>query len=389
MTIEAASEKDAARPVRYGMIGGGEGAFIGAVHRIAARLDGRFALVAGALSSSAEKARRSGRALGLADERSYPDFAAMMAGEAGRPDGIEAVVIVTPNHVHVPAARAALEAGLHVICDKPLADSLEAGLSLEPVVRGSARLFAVTYNYTAYPLVREARALVASGALGTIRTVQAEYVQDWLTEKLEDTGHKQAEWRTDPARSGAGGAIGDIGTHAFNLAEFITGDTVASLAADLTSFVEGRPVDDNAQILLRFASGARGSLWVSQVAPGHENGLRIRIYGSKGSIRWGQENPNELLYSPFGDTTRIVTRAGNGATAASSGLVRIPAGHPEGYLEAFATLYDEIADAIVAARGGGRPDAGLVPGIDAGLRGLRFVSASIRSSRAGGVWTEV
>jgi predicted dehydrogenase len=389
MTIEAASDKGAAAPVRFGMIGGGEGAFIGAVHRIAARMDGRFVLVAGALSSTPDKALRSGRALGLDPARTYPDFETMIAAERARPDGIEAVAIVTPNHMHVPAARAALAAGLHVICDKPLADSLEAGLQLEPLVAASGRLFAVTYNYTAYPLVREARALVAAGDLGTIRTVQVEYVQDWLTERLETTGHKQAGWRTDPARSGAGGAIGDIGTHAFNLAEFITGDRVAELNADLSSFVEGRPVDDNAQILLRFASGARGALWASQVAPGHENGLRIRVYGSKGSLEWAQENPNRLLLTRFGEMTRIMTRAGNGATAASAGLVRTPAGHPEGYLEAFATLYDEIAAAIVAARSGAAPDPGLVPGLDAGLRGLRFVSASIRSSRAGGHWTPV
>lgn len=385
MSIGASSAGSGAGPIRLGMIGGGEGAFIGAVHRLVSRLDGRFELVAGALSSDPERAVRSALALGLPAERAYPSYDAMIAGEAGRTDGIEAVAVVTPNHVHVPAAEAALRAGLHVICDKPLADSLEAGRRLIPLVEASDRVFAVTYNYTAYPLVREARALVASGALGTIRTVQVEYAQDWLTEKLETTGHKQAEWRVDPARSGAGGAIGDIGTHAFNLAEFVTGATATELLADLSSFVEGRAVDDNAQILLRFEGGARGALWASQVAPGHENGLRLRVYGSKGALAWAQEEPNRLEVASFGGATRIVTRAGAAAGPASAGLTRTPAGHPEGYLEGFANLYAEIAAAIR----GGPAAAPLVPGLESGLRGLRFVSACVASSRAGAVWKTI
>ena len=387
--IEGRSE-DLKRRIRLGMVGGGEGAFIGGVHRIASRLDDRYDVVAGALSSTPEKAVRSGAALGLDPERTYADFATMARAEAARPDGIEAVAIVTPNHMHGPAILAFLDAGIHVICDKPLTTSLREARSLKAAVGRSGRIFALTHNYTGYPLVRQARAMVKSGELGRIRVVQVEYPQDWLAERLEDTGQKQAEWRTDPARTGAGGCIGDIGTHAFNLAEFIAGSEVDALCAELTTFVEGRRVDDDAQMLMRWSNGAKGMLWASQVSPGHENGLKIRIYGTKGGLEWVQAEPNRMLWSPLGANQQIVTRNGAGADPANRRMSRIPAGHPEGYLEAFANLYTEIADAIVAGRDGSPPSPDvLYPTIDDGVRGLAFIEAAIRSSKEGGIWTKI
>jgi predicted dehydrogenase len=378
------------RRIRLGMVGGGEGAFIGAVHRIAARIDDRYELVAGALSSTPEKAVRSAQAIGLDPARSYPDFATMAKAESARPDGIEAVAIVTPNHMHAPAARAFLEAGIHVICDKPLTTSLEEAKALKAIVDKSGLIFALTHNYTGYPLVRHAREMVQKGDLGDIRIVQVEYPQDWLAEKIEDTGHKQAEWRSDPARSGAGGCIGDIGTHAYNLADFITGIELSEICAELTTFVPGRKLDDDVQILLRYRNGAKGFLWTSQVAPGHENGLKIRVYGSKGSIEWVQANPNQLIWSPLGQNQQIVTRNGAGAGPASRRVARVPGGHPEGYLEAFATLYSEAAEAIIAARDGKTPDADVTfPTIDDGVKGLAFIEAAIRSSKAGANWVKL
>lgn len=386
--MTARTDEAPSRRIRLGMVGGGEGAFIGAVHRIASRIDDRYDLVAGALSSTPEKAARSAQALGLDPDRSYPDFGAMALGEAARPDGIEAVAIVTPNHMHVPAAKAFLEAGIHVICDKPLATSLAEAESLKAIADGSGLVFALTHNYTGYPLVRQARAMVQRGELGDIRIVQVEYPQDWLAEKIEDSGHKQAEWRADPARSGAGGCIGDIGTHAYNLADFITGIPVRELCAELTTFVPGRRLDDDVQVMLRYANGAKGLLWTSQVAPGHENGLKIRVYGSKASLEWVQAEPNRMILSPLGQNQQIVTRNGVGADAANKRASRVPAGHPEGYLEAFATIYSEAADAIVAARDGRKASGDAVfPKIDDGVKGLAFIEAAIRSSKAGGVWT--
>jgi predicted dehydrogenase len=376
--------------IRLGMVGGGEGAFIGAVHRIAARLDDRFELIAGALSSTPEKAQRSGAALGLPAGRIYDDFAEMATREAARADGIEAVAIVTPNHMHAPIARAFLAAGIHVICDKPLTTTLVEARALRAQAHASKRVFAVTYNYSGYPLVRHARAMVASDELGTIRVVQVEYPQDWLTEALEETGQKQAQWRTDPARSGAGGAIGDIGTHAFQLAHFVTGLMPDHLLAELTRFVPGRRVDDNAQILLRYQEGARGMLWASQVAPGNENNLRLRVYGTKGGLEWGQENPNQLLWSPFGKPTQIITRGSGAVSEAGARVTRIPAGHPEGYLEAFATIYAEAADAIIAKRDGAPLDNSVIfPTADDGFAGVAFIDAALRSSEAGGTWTKI
>ncbi len=386
----SARADSAPRPLRLGMVGGGEGAFIGAVHRIAARLDGQFELVAGALSATPEKALRSAAALGLDPARSYPDFTAMARREARLKEGIEAVAIVTPNHMHVPAALAFLKAGIPVICDKPLAASLAEARRLQRAVEATGSLFCVTYNYSGYPMVRQAQAMVAAGTLGDVRVVQVEYPQDWLTEPLEATGQKQADWRTDPARAGAGGCIGDIGTHSYQLAEFVTGLSVQELAADLSHFVAGRRVDDNAQILLRFNNGARGMLWASQVAPGNENGLKLRVYGSKGGLEWHQEQPNHLIFSPFGDPPRWLTRGGAGLTAVASRVTRIPSGHPEGYLEAFATLYSEMAAAIRARqRGESVPDGVIFPTLRDGLRGVAFVEAAVRSSKANARWVRL
>ena len=378
-------------PIRLGMVGGGQGAFIGAVHRIAARLDGEFSLVAGALSSDPARAKASAAELGLDPARSYGSFAEMAKAEAARPDGIEAVSIVTPNHVHYPAAKAFLEAGIHVICDKPLTSTLADAKKLAAVAAKSGRLFVLTHNYTGYPMIRQAREMVQSGKLGDIRVVQAEYPQDWLTTKVEDTGAKQAVWRTDPKQSGAGGATGDIGTHAYNLARFVTGLELGQLAADLTAFVPGRLLDDNAHVMLRFKGGAKGMLWASQVAPGNENALKLRVYGTKGGLEWAQEDPNYLWYTPFGEPKRLVTRGGAGAGEAAGRVSRIPPGHPEGYLEGFANIYAEAARAIRAARKkGGRPPKGvLFPTIDDGVEGVAFVEACVRSSKKNGAWTSL
>ena len=394
MTIEASAGPSALQDerIRLGMVGGGEGAFIGPVHRIAARLDDHYRLVAGALAASADKALRSGRALGLAADRIYSDFAAMAEREAARPDGIEVVSIVTPNHLHAPIATAFLNAGIHVICDKPLATTAADARRLQALAAQSGRILAVTYNYTGYPMVRQARRMVQEGRLGEIRVVQVEYPQDWLTEPLESSGQKQADWRTDPARSGAGGCIGDIGTHAYQLAGYISGLDVTELCAELSTFVAGRRLDDNAQVMLRFANGARGALWASQVAPGNENNLRIRVFGERGGLEWLQEHPNQLRWSPFGEPTQVLARASSGADPMAARVTRLPAGHPEGYLEAFATLYGEIAQAIRAARPGSTtavdPGSHYPDGVD-GVRGVEFVEAVVASSRAGSSWVRL
>jgi predicted dehydrogenase len=370
------------------MVGGGRGAFIGAVHRMAARLDDRFELVAGALASDPGRAMASTDELGI---RGYPDFAAMIAAETARADGAEAVAIVTPNHMHHAPAKAALEAGLHVICDKPLALTVAEAEDLVATVRRAGRVFVLTHNYSGYPMVRQARAMVRADELGAIRVAQVEYPQDWLSTPLEQTGQKQAAWRTDPARAGLGGSLGDLGTHAHHLAEFVTRLRVESVLADVQSFVAGRRVDDNAHLLLRFAGGARGMLWSSQVAPGNENALRLRVYGERGGLAWSQEHPNQLLHTPLGEAPRVLARAVGALHPAASHATRIPSGHPEGYLEAFAQLYRDAAEQIVAMREGRAPDplSTDTPTVVDGLHGMRFVAAAVASAQAGGVWTAV
>ena len=371
--------------IKLGMVGGGKDAFIGEVHRIASRIDGRYELVAGAPSSTPERARESGEALGLA--RVYDDFAEMASREARLKQGIEAVAIVTPNNLHYPAARAFLKRGIHVICEKPLTATLAEARKLVQAVTESEALFMLTHNYTGYPMVRQAREMVAGGEVGRIRVVQVEYAQDWLTEHQKT---KQAEWRADPLRSGAGGSTGDIGTHAHHLARFITGLEVESLAADLDAFVPGRQVDDNGHVMLRFEGGAKGMLWCSQVAPGNENTLRIRVYGEKGGLEWTQEDPNYLWHSPLGHPKRLITRNGAGSGDAAARVSRLPPGHPEGYLEGFANIYSEAADAIEAHREGRAPDAAVIyPTVLDGLRGMQFIDACVRSSRRNAAWVKV
>ena len=388
--VSASKDGGRHQPIRLGMVGGGQGAFIGAVHRIASRIDDRFRLVAGAFSSDPERAKASAAEVGVAEDRAYVSYEAMARAEAAREDGIEAVAIVTPNHLHFGPAKAFLEAGIHVICEKPVTAGLEDALELQRIAERSGKLFVLTHNYTGYPMVRQAREMCAAGALGTIRVVQVEYAQDWLTEKAEDAGSKQAEWRVDPEKAGAGGAIGDIGTHAFNLVSFVTGLTLKSVAADLTAFVPGRRLDDNDHIMLRFEGGAKGFLWASQVAPGHENGLKLRVFGEKGGLEWHQEQPNHLWFTPFGEEKRLITRGGAGAGPAAMRVSRIPGGHPEGYLEGFATIYREAAEAIEAARSGlAAPEGVLFPTMADGVAAMRFIDASVRSSAADSRWTEL
>jgi predicted dehydrogenase len=391
MTIEASSSTTAGRRLRLGMVGGGRGAFIGAVHRIAARLDDRYELVAGALSSDADRARASAADLHIAPDRAYADFAAMAQAEAARPDGIDVVAIVTPNHLHAPTATAFLKAGINVICDKPMTRTVAEAEALAALVADTGLNFVLTHNYTGYPMVRQARSMVAAGELGTIRLVQVEYPQDWLTVAAETMGSKQAEWRTDPDRAGAAGSVGDIGSHAMQLAEYVSGLECEALAADLTTFVPGRRLDDNAGMLLRFAGGARGMLWCSQVAPGNANALRLRIYGDRGGLEWTQENPNELYVSPFGEPTRKVIRSGPGANPQAAHASRVPGGHPEGYLEAFAQIYTDAAELITARieKRSANPAATAVPTVKDGVRGVRFINAAVASSRDNGAWTRL
>ncbi|MCF4098142.1 Gfo/Idh/MocA family protein [Maritalea mediterranea] len=371
--------------LKLGMVGGGQGAFIGAVHRIAARIDDEFELVAGALSSKPDNAKQSAAQLGIAPERAYTDFNEMAKAEAAREDGIDAVSIVTPNHMHFPVAKAFLEQGINVICDKPLTSALAEAVTLAEIGKNSKAEFVLTHNYSGYPMVREARHLVQSGALGKLRRVNVEYVQDWMSEAITDPDNKQAAWRSDPKQSGKGGAIADIGTHAMQLANFITTEAPEKLAADLTSFVEGRLVDDDAHMLMRYATGAKGYLWATQVAPGSENSLRIQIYGEKAGLSWAQENPNQLWYAPLNEPKRLLTRGGHGTSEWTQGQTRVPPGHPEGYLEGFATIYKEAADLI---RNGRTKDC-ILPTLADGLLGMQFIDAAIRSSEHDAAWTPI
>lgn len=390
MTVEARSDRNSGH-IRLGMVGGGQGAFIGAVHRLAARMDDHYEFVAGALSSDAARSKASGEELGLAPDRIYGDFREMAKAEAKRADGIEAVSIVTPNHMHFPAAKAFIEAGIHVICDKPLSLNLKEALALEKLLdKNKNVIFALTHNYSGYPMIRQARAMVAAGELGDIRLVQGEYPQDWLTTDLEKSGQKQAAWRTDPARTGAGGCVGDIGTHTYQLGCFVSGLKLDELSADLTTFVKGRRVDDNVHVMMRYKGGAKGMIWASQVAPGHENGLKIRVYGTKGGLEWVQADPNYLWYTPFGEPKRLITRGGAGSNAAAARVTRVPPGHPEGYLEGFANIYTEVARAIKAQRAGKKPDKDVqFPGIEDGVAGMAFIEACVKSSAKNGKWVKV
>jgi predicted dehydrogenase len=370
------------RKLRMGMVGGGPGAFIGPVHRMAAELDGRIEMVAGAFSSSAEKSRAAGVSFRVDPERAYAGYREMIAAEKQRQDGIDFVVIATPNHMHLPVAKAALEAGIPVVSDKPSTATYDEVLELEREVKQSGLPYALTHTYAGYALVRDARAICASGELGAIRKVAVEYLQGWLSEPLELTGQKQAAWRSDPAQNGPGGCIGDIGTHAFHLVEYITGLDVTALHATLRSVVPGRRVDDDCTALLKLSNGGDGVLMASQIAAGEGNGLRIRVYGEKASVHWEQETPNTLRVrrNSGPDETR---HAGMAYLSEGARVVtRLPGGHPEGYLEAFAVLYREFADALEAWRADRAdvlPDT--LPGIRAGVRGMRFIERAIESNK--------
>lgn len=379
------------RRLRLGMVGGGAGAFIGAVHRIAARLDDRYELVAAALSSDADRAAASAAAIGLPADRSYADYREMAKQEAARPDGAEVVAVVTPNHLHAPVAAAFLHAGLHVICDKPLALSLDEARALAQLAKEKDRLFVLTHTYSGYPMVRHARAMVAAGELGEIRLVQAEYQQDWLSLPIEQDGsNKQATWRADPAKSGPVGCLGDIGTHAYQLAAFVSGMTPVQLAAELTTFVANRRLDDHVQMMLRYANGARGLLWASQVAAGCENALRLRVFGTKASLFFEQEHPNDLWFTPLGGAAQRLTR-GRVLSAAATHATRVPPGHPEGYLEAFAQLYTDAAERIHAKAEGREPLAATadLTTVADGVAGHAFIEAVLESHRQDARWVTI
>lgn len=367
------------------MVGGGEGAFIGGVHRMAARLDDRWTLVAGAFSSDAARSRAFGQSLGLDEDRCYGDWRAMAEAEAARADRVDAVAIVTPNHMHHGPAKAFLEAGVAVICDKPLTTALDDALDLAETVRRTGAPFVLTHNYSGYAMVRQMRGMVAEGALGAIRVVQAEYAQDWLASDL--SGNKQADWRGDPERAGGGGALGDIATHAYHLATFVTGSAAQAVSAETSRFVPGRRLDDDVQIRLRWAGGARGQLWASQVAIGCANGLRLRVYGETAALEWAQEEPDLLRFTRLGEAPQILRRGGPGLGPAALAATRIPAGHPEGYLEGFAQIYADAADLIGAHVRGQAAPAPILPGVDDGVDGMRFIHAALASAAEDGRWT--
>ena len=374
------------RKLRAGIVGGGQGAFIGAVHRIAVELDGQARVVAGAMSSDPQRAEASARDWYL--ERSYASYEEMARAEASRDDGIDFVIIATPNHLHFPVARAFLEQGIHVVSDKPMTFDLEEARALVQLVEQSKLVYALTHTYTGYPTVRHARAMARQGELGEIRKVLVEYVQEWLMNPEETRGNKQAEWRTDPARSGAAGSVGDIGTHAANLLEFITGLKIASLSADLTAFVPGRRLDDDANMLLRLENGGKGVLTCSQIAAGEENELGIRIYGTKGGLEWHQMEPNTLIFKRPGQPRQVLRTGLPYMSEEAQAAVRVPAGHPEGYLEAFANLY-KLAIADIRRVDSGEPAQGGYPTVYDGLRGMLFITRAVESSRQNAAWVEL
>ena len=377
------------RKLRLGMIGGGEGAYIGNIHRIASRLDGAWDLVAGAFDVDPEKGRAFALSLGMDSDRAYGDYSALIAGEKDRTDRVDAVAICTPNFTHYPIAKALIDAGFDVICEKPLTATLEDAIALEELARNSGRFVGVTYTYSGYPMVHEARVRIAAGELGKIRTVQVEYPLEWMATAIEAEGNAQAAWRTDPKKNGRGGSIGDIGTHAYHLAGFVTGLKLQSLTADLATFVDGRALDDNAHVMMRYEGGARGLLWSSQVAVGNSNGVRLRVFGEMGSFQWFQEQPNELVYQPLGGRTQVIKRGSDELSIDAKVRMRTPPGHPEGYLEAFANLYLGFAEAIQARRDGREPTAvgQNIPNAYDGLKGVAFVDTVVDSAEsASPVW---
>tara|TARA_R110001606_G_scaffold294389_1_gene442101 strand:- start:151 stop:1293 length:1143 start_codon:yes stop_codon:yes gene_type:complete len=379
------------RKLRMGMIGGGTGSFIGDVHRKASSIDGMIDLVCGAFSSSAEKSIASGKALFLPEDRCYGSFEEMVLKEKERPEDVrmDFVAIVTPNHMHFPPAKLALENGFHVVCDKPMTLTLEEAIELEKIVEQSGKLFALTHNYTGHPLVKQAKAMVAKGDLGKIRKIQVQYLQGWLSTAVEKTGQKQASWRVDPKKSGIGGALGDIGTHAENLVEYITGLRIDELAADLGRFGDGRILDDDGNLLLRMENGAKGTMSISQIALGEENNLAIKVYGEKGSLEWRQENPNKLITRWLEKPVKVFTPNGNELYDEALNVSRIPAGHPEGYLEAFATIYKNFATHLMAVLDGKTIENPDYPTAKDGVRGMQFIYAAVESDKNNSTWTKI
>lgn len=378
------TNNNARRPLRLGMVGGGEGAYIGNIHRIAARQDGALQLVAGAFDVDAERGHRFAAGQGIAADRSYGDYKQMLEAELKREDRVDVVAICTPNHTHFPIAKAFLEAGFDVICEKPLTTTLEDAVALDALVKKTGRFMGVTYTYSGYPMIHEAREMVAAGKLGAIRVVQVEYPLEWMATAIESEGNAQAAWRTDPKKSGRGGSIGDIGTHAYHLAGFVTGLKAEAITADLATFVPGRQLDDNAHVMIRYQGGARGLLWSSQVAIGCSNGVRLRVFGEKGSLQWFQENPNDLLFTGLLGRTELIKRGAADLSDAAKVRTRTPPGHPEGYLEAFANLYSGFAEAINARREGRAPTAmgQNIPLAYDGLKGVAFVDAVVDSAHS-------
>ncbi len=387
--VYASKQGGLQRPLRYGMVGGGRDAFIGAVHRMSIRLDGDAELVAGALCSDAERSRASATDIGIPEDRGYGDYLEMARAEAAREDGIEAVVIVTPNHLHAPVASAFLEAGVDVICDKPLTATMAEAEDLVRLTRKTGRVFAVTLSNSGYPMVRQLREMIAAGEIGALRGIHSEYVQDWLAQPIDADGQKQAEWRTDPARAGASSVLADIGVHAMHLAAYSTGLELEQVAADLSTAVPGRRLDDNANLLMRWEGGVPGTLIASQTAYGHFNDLSIRIYGEKGGLRWSGLAPEAIEFTPMGEPTRRILRGAPGTGAEAQSVSRMPAAHAEGYIEAFANFYRDAFDMIRARRAGESSErAEWVPQVEDGARGIRFVYAAVESNAAGGAWTD-
>ena len=388
--IESSKSGVVSPKVRYGMVGGGQGAFIGDVHRKAIGFDGKTEIVAGSFSRSYENTLETGATLGIAEDRLYKTYQEMAEAEGKREDKIDFVSIVTPNHMHFPIAKAFLENGINVVCDKPLTLELEDAEALARLAKDKDLLFCVTYTYTGYPMVKHAKEMIRKGDIGDVRFVQAEYAQDWLADPVEHDGNKQAAWRTDPAQTGKSNCVGDIGSHTENLVSYLTGLKITSVCARLDSFVEGRVLDDNATIMVTYDSGAKGVYWTSQIAVGHDNDLRVRIFGTKGSIEWVQENPNYLKVAYIGKGTETLSRGRDELYPHAAGYSRIPGGHPEGYFEAFANIYSTFVNAILKKKAGEElTEAELdFPGVQAGIEGVKFIGKCVESSQQGATWLD-
>lgn len=389
--IEAGNASEKRGVLRYGMVGGGQGAFIGEVHRKAINLDGLARIAAGCFSRDIANTKSTGAVLGIDAERLYPDFETMAGAEAARADGIDFAVIVTPNFAHYEACKVFLQKGIHVVCDKPLCFEVSEAMELAALAKSKNLLFCVTYTYTGYPAVKEIREQIRSGSLGEIRFVNAEYPQEWLATAAEKGDNRQASWRTDPKRSGKSNCVGDIGSHIENLVSYTTGLRIKTLCARLDTFVEGRVLDDNATIMLEYEGGAKGLYWSSQIAVGYDNGLRLRIFGTKGSIEWSQENPNYFSLSRLGQPAQTWSRGRDGFHSHAQAYSRIPSGHPEGYFEAFANIYKTFILALEKIKAGIRPSAGELdfPGAEQGVDGVAFIDKCVESSKAGALWVRM